>query len=484
MSELASTNVVVLQPASAAAARGGSADAAGVRRWVFEADASGACGPLRRCDAGSLAGSTLVLLDGLAGADLLTLLEAVDDAFGDAPATLWLVEDFALCRTPESPPGHPLLQHTLDILLRMGWSLAADTTVEDEAARIATTWRADRQGAGGYRRLRLVRSNRPAMRLVRVDDGKSVAMRALFEQVFGHAMSAEHWQWKYGDGRGRSVGAMKDGQLVAHYGGVQRRVLFHGRPALACQVGDVMVLPSANRSLARAGPMQQVGATFAVLEVGFGMPHLVGFGFPNTRAFGVAQRLGLYQAVDEVVQVSWPAADAQMTSDLRVEAVQGPRLLPDQRRAVDRLWAGMAGAFKGSIVGVRDADWIEHRYLQRPGVTYTVLLLRSRWLRRLSGLLVLRQQGDALNLLDLVCDPAQVPSVVRMARVQARHLGAQRLDAWITRSHLARLAQADADLQTVQSMGIVVPSTLQTDGPPADALQQRWFLLCGDADFT
>ncbi len=453
----------------------------------------------------------------------MALLESVDTVLGDGAATLVLVDEFALRREPTSSVHLPLLQHTRDLLYRMGWTGLHEEIFDVEASRfvVAAEHAVDRlglSGAGGsesapqptspqalllsqsqvlsstreriasgesgFRRLRVERLRRPLLRIVRVDASKAEAMRTLFEQVFGHPMSEAHWQWKYGGGRGRAVGAIKDGQLVAHYGGVSRPVLFHGERTLACQVGDVMVLASANRSLARTGPMKQIGATFAVLEVGYGLPHLVGFGFPNARAFGVAKRLGLYEAVDELVQVSWPAAGAGARMGWVIESLSGSSLEPQHRRVVDALWARMAPAFGKSIVGVRDADWIEHRYLQRPSVNYTVLLVRSRWWRRPIGLLVLRQQDQVLNLLDMVCAPEFFGELVRVARLKAQSIGALRVACWITRSQQHRLHRADADHQQVEPLGIQIPTTIQTEGPSHAALKDHWFLMQGDADFT
>ena len=47
----------------------------------------------------------------------------------------------------------------------------------------------------------------------------------------------------------------------------------------------------------------------------------------------------------------------------------------------------MAKDLQQSVLGVRDAGWLRWRYLQRPGVDYQVLSVRSRWLRRPIGVL-------------------------------------------------------------------------------------------------
>jgi Acetyltransferase (GNAT) domain len=79
----------------------------------------------------------------------------------------------------------------------------------------------------------------------------AASMRQLFQSVFGHAMSAAHWDWKYAQGAGMGLGLWHDGKLVAHYGGTSRTVRAWGSPMLACQICDVMVAAQARP----AGPV-------------------------------------------------------------------------------------------------------------------------------------------------------------------------------------------------------------------------------------
>lgn len=505
----------------------------------------------------------VVLHDQLHGADVLALLEAVDEGLVESDAVVVVTDRFSVRRAGRADRGAPSLEHVSALLRRMGWELEtridgdargdcadpepmpthASTHAPDitdtasevssvaaaSAAWVATaTASAPSRGASsataastaaasprvasaipggmaaggvapdeaveGEVRATLIgrRAARPDARLVRVDAAKADAMRGLFERVFGSPMSAGRWQWKYGEGRGVAVGLWSGDGLVAHYGGFTRSVLFHGRPARACQVGDVMVLPSANRSLSRAGPMSQVGATFAAFEVGYGLPHLVGYGFPSARAFGVAQRLGLYAEVDQIVQVEWsdppPAAPPTVRAE-RID-VQAARR-PDVRQAIDRSWAAMAAALTGSIVGVRDAAWLVYRYLEHPELDYEVWRVRSRWLRRDLGLVVLRRHAQHVELLDVVGPPGHMAALVNHARRRTAELGQALLRCWVTRSHLEWLvpghAQADASAPhspRVVDIGVRVPTTIHTEGPPLEHLRGRWWLMGGDADFT
>ena len=306
-------------------------------------------------------------------------------------------------------------------------------------------------------------------------------MRELFAEVFGHEMSHPHWAWKYANGH--ALALLRDGRMVAHYGGLTRPVSYLGRPALACQVCDVMVRKSANTALARRGPLYQVAAAFLESQIGHGLPHLLGYGFPNRRAFLVAQRLGLYGEVDRIVRLDWTALHNDPADGLRCSELGDP-LAPADRRALDRLWRRMAAGLRDAIVPVRDARWLEHRYLRHPQPRYELLLVRRRWTRRLVGALVLRRHEQHLELLDLIGAPAQFGTLITVARQRAAAAGLERVECWITASQQQRLAHIDPPALTISETEIVVPANMHTAGPGVDALRGRWFLMSGDADFT
>ena len=178
--------------------------------------------------------------------------------------------------------------------------------------------------------------------------------------------------------------------------------------------------------------------------------------------------------------------DAPASARHRTEAVAlaGGAIAASQRRAIDRLWHSMAAAMTDVVLGVRDAAWLQWRYLQSPHATYAVTLVRSRWLRRPLGLFVTRERDDALELLDLVAPPAHFALLVELARAQAARGARPRLRAWITRSQSARLASVDPAQVQVEDLPIHIPANIHTPGPDPREIENRWFLMGGDADFT
>ncbi len=446
----------------------------------------------------------------------LDLFEAADRLLAEEGATLLLMDEFALRREGEAHGGLHHFDHFVALAGRFGWQVDQMLDLGTQAAptldAIAAMVRQHRQclvaelgvgpeqldmliasagryralydaGVYGYRLLRLRRQARPRLRLGAVTAAQAPAMRDLFSRSFGHEMDAATWHWKYGEGRGRALGLWQGDALVAHYAAFSRRVHLMGQPALACQVGDVMVSAEVKAGLDRQGPFHKVSASLLESQIGWGRPHAVGFGFPNSRAMRVAQRLGLYAPVDAVVALSWPALpawpDAMQAEPLDLATLQEASL-PWQE--LEQAWAAMAISFADSALGVRDPAWLRQRYGRRPHVPHQAVLLRSAADQHCRGAVVLRVHEHAVELLDVVGARDQLPALVRLARHQAHGLGRERLETWVTRSHRACLDDP-ADPATELPLDVTVPANAHSPGLSPLELQDRWFLMGGDTDF-
>lgn len=445
----------------------------------------------------------------LAAPELLTTLHERAHAAADAPAELLLDLEVLLQPGADDGADVPVLAHVRSIAEREGWVVQAelDLTAELQAGRqrllqaierhratlqreghdvaaalvqLQRRQQALQAGRHGGRRWQLLQATRPRGHAVPMTPAQAPAMRRLFAEIFGHEMTPEHWQWKYGQGHGHAVALLEDGELVGHYGGLTRALRVRGRPMLGCQVCDVMVAPRARRSLARRGPLYRIAADFLETQIGWGLPHQVGFGFPSQRHHGAADRMKLYTGVDRMVQLSWPA-QAGPLPPLHVSSLHDADLR-HWRAAVDGLWQQMAADLGDQVLGVRDADWLRWRFLQRPGVDYQVLLVRSRWWRRPMGVLVLRRRDDALEWLDVVAPVRHFGLLLSLARARAAQAGLPTLRCWVSASQQQRLTNVAA--ADVHDLGIEVPACAHTAGPSPDLFKDRWFLFAGDADFT
>lgn len=446
----------------------------------------------------------------------LALFEAADRLLADGPATLVVMDEFALRRSEASHTGLHHLDAFCALAARFGWRLSQridlSRAVQPTVDYLLRTTRAERaalmadlglgadaldgldaaltrhqtlyrQGVYGYALLKLERERRPEDRLVPVGGPQSQAMRRLFEQVFGHAQSADEWLWKYGEWRGRAVGLQRADALVAHYGAMTREVIFAGERVAAAQICDVMVDASARQSLGRNGPLHRITATFLDTEIGWGLRHRIGFGFPTERAFAVAEKLGLYAAVDQMVCAAWPATRAGHGLSCRALQACDLERAAAPAATVDRLWQAMAAALPTLTLGVRDAAWVRHRYLQHPRLRYDVLLVRRRWTRRPVGVVVLRRHDTHLEWVDAIGPPDHWPLLLAVARSHAAAQGLPKVEAWITQSQqhlLSALAAAECELRP---LNITVPANVHSAGPSLESQRGRWLLMAGDTDF-
>jgi hypothetical protein len=248
-----------------------------------------------------------------------------------------------------------------------------------------------------------------------------------------------------------------------------------GKPESAIQVSDVMVHPAERGVMTRSGAFFVSAASYLERSIGYGRPHLLAFGFPLQRALALPVKLGLYEQVDQMTELTWPAGAGWSARLLRSE-----RAGEQHHGSINRLWRMMAAEFQGGIIGVRDADYVAQRYLRHPTVAYECLLVHKRLTGSPLGLCVMRMVDEQLaELVDVIGPRDAFPALVRIARHWARQQGAAHLRAWITTSH-AHLLSRDA---SAMDMGIAVPANIWTPGPKPQELKDHWWLMAGDTDF-
>ncbi|WP_333873879.1 methyltransferase domain-containing protein [Methylobacter sp.] len=297
----------------------------------------------------------------------------------------------------------------------------------------------------------------------------------LFSAAFGHEMPPELWRWKY---QGLdTLGAMvrRDNRPVAFYGGLPRAVRLFGSSATAVQIGDVMIHPQERGILTRKGPFYLAASNFLERFVGQGKTFSLAFGFPSERAYRLGALLGLYEQIGEIMRVAWPALKTRpsLKTSTRI-------LKPDQHTTVDLLWNQMAEAMRDQVIGVRDWNYLQHRYLSHPTINYQVFLVSSRLTGSPIGIFVVRILEDSVELLDLIAPPKHMPILVHNVRRLAWNLDKSLAYAWITAQHAPLLAGETGE---ITSTDIVLPNFCWTPGISASELQDRWWLMGGDTDF-
>src|SRR5579859_893321 len=231
--------------------------------------------------------------------------------------------------------------------------------------------------------------------------GDETELVALFAQVFGRAISVDHWHWKL---KGRPapvenvwVAVADDGRVIGQYAGIPVQVQLGGRPAPAMVSVDTMTAPD----FRRRGILTTLGAAI----------------YASWRAAGVAAVLGLpnQQWGSRTTALGWTtlfplrwlrcplhieralARPGRLPTPLIVPARaaggamlaawhpwrrgSSPRRGLDVRRLaigapeLDVLWTRLAPTYESLLV--RDRAWVDWRYGQAPGLDYQVLLAHA-----------------------------------------------------------------------------------------------------------
>ncbi len=359
-----------------------------------------------------------------------------------------------------APPRMPKwFEYVVAIGVRCGF--AEQVTVDDEEGM---------ERSGRVRVFRKATTARWQLRHVRTRDFDAIAN--LFHEVFGHPISRELWSWKYANGHGDGVLAVRNGALIAHYGGMYRDVMLCGKPDWVFQICDVMVHPKERGVMTRQGPFLLTAATSAEI---YGP---LGFGFPNARAMEVAAKMGLYAEVGQMSEVRWQPASPRLRLRTRLHSIVSGNAA--SRTVVETLWAAMARDLRYDVVGVRDWQFVEHRYFSHPHNHYEVLAATSRLTGKPLGVMVLRRLDTMCELVDVIAPLANLPLLIDQARRLTGLWGLPYLYCWITKNHLQRFLATEGQ---ETALNVSIPTSCWTEDPRADIFKNRWWLMSGDTDF-
>jgi|CXWL01.1.fsa_nt_gi SAM-dependent methyltransferase len=377
---------------------------------------------------------------------------------------------------------------TLDYLLRVTTihrqSLIKDLALSDEQLTQLdesnrTYHKKYASGHYGYALLHFKKKITPRWRLRVLEENQVPEMFSLFKKTFHHSMTPATWQWKYGSNSGRGIGVWQENRLIAHYGGIQRDILLFGQQQAAVQIVDVMVDAAERGVLTRKGAFFLMAATFPERFVGYGKPYLLGFGFPNERHMKVAKRHGLYAKVGHLVEFSWNALSRFPLWGTRLQPINREQIDFATAAAINECWQRMAADLKKAIIGVRNWQYLQHRYLDHPSQQYQIILVKNRFSGRARGILVLRYDSEDCEIIDLIAPLEEIPLLIIHARRLAGIGNKNRVFCHITENFAAHFAAADG---TRQTLDIHIPATTWSVGPTPEILKDQWWLMSGDKD--
>ena len=313
------------------------------------------------------------------------------------------------------------------------------------------------------------------------------AVQSLFREIFKHSMSDALWDWKYAQGRGVAMLAHHFGKPVAHYGGIFRSVRYHGDQIQTLQCADIMVRQQGRSSLARKGTYHSLAVAFFDRHAGYDRTVLMVFGFPNKRLSKLGKLLGIHKPVGRVLEPRWSVSSTPSAALVEPELVD--YLLPEDnyssdsskhQKIVNELDRCLANDLDQYIVGVRDSNYVAHRYLDNPIFNYEIKLVFDEPHQHCIGVIVFRQEGDSLLLMDLIAGVDNFAILIQQARRYAQNLKLKNVTMWVTQNHLPLLG---IEPTSIHDPEVDIPTSTCTDGPSVETLSNKWFLTTGDTDF-
>lgn len=302
------------------------------------------------------------------------------------------------------------------------------------------------------------------------------ALLALFERAFGGCIERDLWAWKYPAGTQQSLLAEKDGLVVAHYGGLPRRMMGRGKPLNCLQISDIMVDPKARGVLTRNGVFAQISNEFTNTLTAPAGQHDFVYGFPSPRASKLGEMLGMYAPLDTLLQLSWPSRPSRPSGPAWRRSKPLP--LSALAKAGDALWDRQKELGESFLITVRDKAWLEQRYVQHPGHEYRALAQQPFWQRTPSAALIYRAHAHALEIIDMVGQPSAYQRLVQDLCYHAAQMDKASVFAWVTTATEPWLPSAQ-ERETLLPVNIAGTNKAHWQA----CFQGRSWLTAGDTDY-
>jgi len=310
-----------------------------------------------------------------------------------------------------------------------------------------------------------------------VDADESEVLRLFFE-VFAHKANSLWYDWKYRQGNGQAVGLWDhNDRLVAHYAGMPRAMLWHGVPMNSVQIGDVMVDPHVRGLMTRKGPFFQVSTRFFYSQVGKGKSYRLAFGFPNQRALKLGSVLNLYHNAGNIHLLLWHAKIAPIP--IGWHWVYFPPNSISLSQQVTDVWAAMSLDMRDCVLGVRDANYLRWRYIDRPDRQYRLFALQRWPWGGTAAIIVMHFEKDKVQLLDIIGTRKVFKVAIQAAVNEAARAGATALTAWASSAVVTMLGSGAEVTESGASLAVARASTLTED----EVAKAQWWMMGGDTDF-
>lgn len=311
----------------------------------------------------------------------------------------------------------------------------------------------------------------------------------LHQKIFSSTAQEEWFKWKYVLGKGDGVGIWNENhEMIAFCGGVPRRFFKRGEVTNFLQIGDLMVSPEWRGIMARNNPFWYACETFYNTRLGKDKALKIGFGLTHARALRLHVKRGMSWDAGSIEHLQWQVTPKEIFSFRQLMWVIKPLSVTDAdfSSTVENAWQSMQATSQHYSLGIRNANYLSWRYIQRPDKNYQLFTLRRTLKCKPAGILVLSQpssSGEAVQWLDWIGPISDIGHACRAAQHLAARDGISTtgtMTAWASPA-VAQLLTATKpqSLGAVAHLGILTASALTREAVP----KLRMWLMAGDTEF-
>lgn len=316
--------------------------------------------------------------------------------------------------------------------------------------------------------------------------GDEGAILDLFRRVFGVDRSLEHWRWKFQDnpfGLYVRVAETPSGELIGHYGTLPVLMKWGDRSLILTQIIDVMVDPQSRRGLKRPGLFAAL-SEYSIASIGSPGRASGGYGFPTPEHLRIGRRASGYISLHPVQTLVKDLNSGQGKGGQRAWLLAAEELLRFGAE-LDCLWQRCQ---QGPSVGIiRDARYMNWRYVERPDVTYRLLAARRRLSGSLEGTAVLRLGWGDQPIACLVdwLVPAGAVGVAKVllghCESVARDAGMTQMQAWFPLYAWPHHFLFDHGYRPVPTIYHFIALSTSPE-VSIEWAKERWYYTMGDSD--
>jgi hypothetical protein len=202
---------------------------------------------------------------------------------------------------------------------------------------------------------------------------------------------------------------------------------------------------------------------------------VLGYGFPTERALQLPVRLGLYEKIEDVFEAS---KDVTFRNDVGRFVY---RLFPlgYEDPGIDTLWRSVESGLDKLAV-IRDREYLGWRYGRHPIYSYILWGLKRRWGSSLLGFAITRAREDQVLLMDYVCRPQVLGTLLEKIENYVSSSGGKKLVCWIPGYMKQEMTQRG---WTVYPAGTAIPRTTHEKTLTKEEIEGNFFFSMGDTDF-